>query len=104
MSAENVAKELFGIIALMVKDGVVGALVRKWLFRRNKFSCFLIKKSLATYLMQVFIDDVILLRLRANVLCGRHAVQMHLMENGSFWAHPRMLRATNAVMEHLTLQ
>lgn len=51
--------------------------------------------------MEVVVDDVELLRLAADVLGGRHAVEVQLVVDGALGAHPAVLGARGAVVEGL---
>lgn len=55
--------------------------------------------------VQEVVDEVILRRLFADVLAaGRHADQVHLVEDETFWTYPRVSGAVLTVMEHFTVQ
>lgn len=73
-----------GIISLRISGGVV------WTLIVNRF-------------VQVFIDEVEFLRLSTNVLGVWYAVQVYLMENCVFRAHPRVFGTTHTVMEDLAV-
>lgn len=44
-----------------------------------------------------------LLRLRADILGIRNAIEVHLVEDGVLWTHPRVLGPAHAVVEHLAV-
>ena len=52
-----------------------------------------------TFFFQILVYDVVLFRLRADILSGRHTIQVDLMEDGALRTHPGVLGVLNAVVE-----